>query len=119
MKTSICKKFRFSYGHHLPEHPRCGEAHGHNAILEVEVSGPVNKEGMVIDFTDLSLVVKKKVVDILDHKYLNHVLWDTPTAENIAKNIWDLLVTSFEDPISLQRITFYETDDSYATVNKD
>src|SRR3990167_10539328 len=80
----ITKRFEFSYAHILPNHGgKCKRLHGHNAVLEVTVSGephgaetyegvrtPRSDEGMVIDFGDLKSVVKEAVVDKWDHRFL-------------------------------------------------
>ena len=65
----------------LPYESKCKNVHGHNWIVEVEVSGPrLNPEGMLIDFTHI-----KKVVNQLDHTNINQVVKPlNPTAENIA-----------------------------------
>ncbi len=58
----------------------CSRLHGHNWIIHVEVSSEeLNGEGMVIDFTHISRVVKE-----LDHKNLNDEFDFNPTAEHIA-----------------------------------
>lgn len=60
----------------------CANVHGHNWGIIVRVEArELNKEGMVIDFSFISEVVKR-----LDHHHLNDVLGDlNPTAENIAE----------------------------------
>ena len=43
--------------------------HGHNYVIEVTVCGKVDKDtGMVMNLTDLKLVIKEAVTDVLDHK---------------------------------------------------
>ncbi len=73
----------------LPYESKCSNLHGHNWIIEVEVSArKLNKWGMVVDFS----VIKETVKETLDHKNLNTVIVDkNPTAENIAKWICDEL----------------------------
>ena len=69
--------------------------HGHNYLLEVTVTGPVEENtGMVMNVTDLKAVVSE-VLEQFDHKNLNE---DTPyfrdripTSENLAEVLWDLL----------------------------
>lgn len=57
----------------------CSNLHGHNWVIEVEVkSEKLNRDGMIIDFGHI-----KKIVNQLDHAYLNNLI-DNPTAENIA-----------------------------------
>jgi 6-pyruvoyltetrahydropterin/6-carboxytetrahydropterin synthase len=60
---------------------KCKNMHGHNWIIEVEISGEVlNTMGMLVDFTHIKEVVMK-----LDHAYINDVVIVNPTAENICK----------------------------------
>ena len=63
--------------------------HGHNYELTVRVSGAVDPViGYVMDLGELSSIVKKQVLDRLDHKNLNLDVPEfknvNPTAENIA-----------------------------------
>ncbi|MEC8706569.1 MAG: 6-carboxytetrahydropterin synthase, partial [Candidatus Neomarinimicrobiota bacterium] len=42
--------------------------HGHNYTLEVMVTGSINHEtGFIVDLGHLKKIVKKHVIDILDH----------------------------------------------------
>ena len=60
---------------------KCENIHGHNWIIEIFCkSEELNRNGMVIDFSEI-----KKEVMKLDHKNLNEILVFNPTAENIAK----------------------------------
>ena len=45
---------------------------------------------MAIDFADLKKVVRREVVDRLDHKFVNDLI-DNPTAEVMAVWIWNAL----------------------------
>ncbi len=70
--------------------------HGHNYELIVRVTGPLDPViGYVIDLGELSAIVKREVLDRLDHKNLNVDVPEfrnvNPTAENIAIVIYDLL----------------------------
>ncbi|MEK7529191.1 MAG: 6-carboxytetrahydropterin synthase QueD [Patescibacteria group bacterium] len=87
----ITKNFHFDAAHQLTDyHGKCERMHGHTYRLEVTVSGPVRKNGMVLDFALLKNVVKKYILDELDHQNLNDV-FKNPTAENIATWIWKKL----------------------------
>ena len=71
----------------LPHHDgKCSRLHGHSYRLEVTVAGPLRESGsdagMVMDFGDLSALVKREVLDKLDHQYLNDILAN-PTCEQI------------------------------------
>ena len=93
----------------------CSEPHGHSYQFIVTIrndtlisSGP--KKNMVIDFFDISDSVKPMIEKYLDHKWLNDTLEsDSPTAEYIAKWIYDHLATKIE---GLYSITLFETETS-------
>lgn len=67
----IGKEFRWEMGHRLPEHDgHCRNLHGHSYRMVVEVEGDVEPDtGMVMDFGDISKVVKPMVHE-LDHAFL-------------------------------------------------
>jgi 6-pyruvoyltetrahydropterin/6-carboxytetrahydropterin synthase len=45
--------------------------HGHNYILEVSVTGPIDPgSGWLVDLYTLNNIVKNKVVNILDHSQI-------------------------------------------------
>lgn len=70
----------------LDYNSKCENIHGHNWIITIYCkSEKLNKNGMVIDFSE----IKKDITDMLDHKHLNNILHDNPTAENLAKYIFD------------------------------
>lgn len=87
----ISKKFEFSASHqlnHLPiDHP-CSKLHGHNYAVEMSIYGSVDEQtGFVIDYRNLSFL--KEWIDLtLDHKHLNDVMNEYPTAENIVHYIY-------------------------------
>ena len=87
--------------------------HGHNYDLQVKITGkPDKKTGFVMDFKELSDLIRKEVHTRFDHKNLN---LDTkefkelnPTAENIAIVIYKLLRPCIAKKLDLQ-IRLYET----------
>ena len=71
-------------------------AHGHNYVLEVTVSGPVDpRTGMIMDLGELKRLVGEAVIARFDHADLNHdarfAAGSIPTTENLVRAIWDLL----------------------------
>lgn len=102
----VKKTFDFSAAHRLCldyESP-CTRLHGHNWKVTVECkAGALDSNGMVVDFT----VIKRTVIDRLDHRVLNEQLDFNPTAENIARWIVDTVPKCF-------RATVEESDGNTA-----
>jgi len=121
----ITKKFRFEAAHHLPgHHGKCARPHGHSYRLEVTIRGPIkdapgeSDHGMVMDFGDLSQIVKNSVIESLDHQDLNVVTEFHTTAENLAHWIWDELIASGLSEALLYRIRLWETDSCFAEITQ-
>jgi 6-pyruvoyltetrahydropterin/6-carboxytetrahydropterin synthase len=93
--------------------------HGHNYILEVTLSGePDAVTGMVFDLKRLKDVLRERVVEPMDHRFLNYEVapFDrvVPTVENVAIGIWNRLAPEFADgPARLENVRLYETEDLY------
>lgn len=89
---TIRKQFEFSASHcldQLPDEHPCSRTHGHNYVVVIELRMDVlNKYGFVLDYRSLSNV-KSFIDQELDHRHLNDVMTGHPTAENIAKFIYD------------------------------
>ena len=99
--------FGFAASHFLTKyHGKCEKLHGHNYKIIVSIAGPVQEDGMVMDFKIIKQVVNEKVIDHLDHNHLNDIL-DNPSAENLSVWIWEKL----KDILPLTKITVYETED--------
>jgi 6-pyruvoyltetrahydropterin/6-carboxytetrahydropterin synthase len=84
--------FRFAASHRLPRYDGpCFRLHGHNYRFVVAVEGEVDpRSGMIADFGDVKRAVDDAVLSRVDHRDLNDVL-ENPTAENIARWIWEAL----------------------------
>jgi len=94
----IFKEFTFEAAHRLPNVPpehKCARLHGHSFTVRVVVSGSVGEDsGWVIDFADISKAFKP-ILKQLDHYYLNEIEGlENPTSENIARWIWNRLVSA-------------------------
>ena len=91
MLWTLEKDFRFEAAHRLTNHDgQCARLHGHSwrgkiiiCGTEVHTEGP--KQGMVVDYGDISKLIKPILEGQLDHWYLNETLPIYPTSENIAK----------------------------------
>jgi len=93
MSLRISKRFEFSASHQLGKladgHP-CGRLHGHNYIVELQLSGTpeqLDEAGFVRDYGDL-IEFKRWLDAEVDHRHLNDLLPEglNPSAENLA--IW-------------------------------
>jgi len=104
----------FEAAHNLCNYQgKCNRLHGHNWKVEVTVQGQkLDEIGMVIDFTVLKAEVKK-IIDRLDHYYLNELAafqQQNPTAEHIAKYIYDELVDSLvKHDVTLYQVKVWES----------
>ncbi len=94
---TVYKEFWLQAAHQLanlpPSHP-CSRIHGHNYKIRVEVNGPTNELGWVIDYADIEAVWMRYIHDKLDHQNLNDVLAvleGNTTCENLAAWIWHAL----------------------------
>jgi 6-pyruvoyltetrahydropterin/6-carboxytetrahydropterin synthase len=70
--------------------------HGHNYVVEVAVSGPVDPgTGMIANLADLDAFVDRQVIEPFDHTYLNEEISAfrerVPTTENICIEIFNRL----------------------------
>ena len=69
--------------------------HGHNYVVEVLVSGEVNRDtGMVVNMAALDEAVQTAVLERFDHTNLNFdplFVNQVPTTENLTKAVFDVL----------------------------
>jgi 6-pyruvoyltetrahydropterin/6-carboxytetrahydropterin synthase len=108
---SLKKMFHFEAAHFLPHVPqghKCRRMHGHSFQFEIEVRGQIDpKTGWVIDFGDMSKVVKPLIHQYLDHYLLNDVDGlENPTSENLCLWLWKKIKP---DLPSLYKISVKET----------
>ena len=113
---SIKVESSFSAAHNLRSYKgKCEQLHGHNWKVQAEVCGSrLNKSGMVLDFKLLKAQLKK-ILDKLDHKYLNSQPYfkkNNPTSENIARYIYVLLEPGTP---GLKCVSVWESENSLAT----
>jgi 6-pyruvoyltetrahydropterin/6-carboxytetrahydropterin synthase len=106
MNLSLTRRYRFVASHRLNT-PQFSEAenrrvygkcnsphgHGHNYVLEVTVTGPVDSAtGMIANLGELDPFVEQEVIGPFDHKYLNEEIVEfqslVPTTENVCREIF-------------------------------
>ena len=111
---SIKKEFSFSASHQLNglsiDHP-CSRLHGHNYIISIELAGGLNNVGFVQDYRELESI-KKWIDDTLDHRHLNDIFQFNPTAENMAKFIYDKFKPEYT---LISSVAISETPKTWAT----
>lgn len=127
----VSRQIDFSYGHRLVGYEgKCRHLHGHNAevLITIEASD-LDRQGMVLDFTEIKETVSRWVDDHLDHRMILHrddplapLLQDAgepmflidanPTAENIARLISQYAA---DQGIPVVEVRFWETPRCFAT----
>ncbi len=125
MKISLTRRYSFAASHrlHNPElseeenrrvYGKCNNpyGHGHNYIVEVTMTGPVDRAtGMITNLGDLDPFVQREVIEAFDHKYLNEEIpqfqTTVPTTENVCREIYRRLK---KYPLAqLERVRIEET----------
>ena len=91
--------------------------HGHNYVLEVSVTGPIDQgSGWLVDLKKLGQIVKKYVVNVLDHSQIEEdIEWfkgRQPSSENILVWAWDEIAPRLERG-TLHRLRLVETHSIY------
>jgi 6-pyruvoyltetrahydropterin/6-carboxytetrahydropterin synthase len=127
----VTREIDFCYGHRLLNYDgKCRYLHGHNgtALISIE-SDKLDHRGMVLDFSDIKRVVSGWIDDNLDHRMLLHrddpfvpvlkqhgepvfLMDENPTAENIAKLIFEYTVSQ---GFPIVQVDLWETPKCYAT----
>jgi 6-pyruvoyltetrahydropterin/6-carboxytetrahydropterin synthase len=127
----VTREIHFCYGHRLLDYDgKCRHLHGHNGRAVLTLAAPrLDDRGMVMDFTRMKTVVGAWIDETLDHKMLLHrddpvlpllrqqgepvhVLDVNPTAENIAKLIFDYAAGQGFPVVEVQ---LWETEHCFAS----
>lgn len=137
----LTKTFPFEAAHRLAHHDgKCARLHGHSFKLTVVIGGvQIKKErirqtldegvvlvsehpkqNMLLDYGDISAVVKPFVESHLDHHFLNETLYcDSPTSEYVAKYCFGYFSDEFRKKgVELREIRISETCTSEAIYRK-
>ncbi|MGB8469929.1 MAG: 6-carboxytetrahydropterin synthase [Candidatus Sulfotelmatobacter sp.] len=125
MKAHLSRRYLFSASHRLHSEPMSEEenqstygkcnnpyGHGHNYVVEVTVSGPVDAAtGMVCNLTDLDGFIEREVLARYGHENLNTMKEfneDVPTTENLCIQIYEIVQRGFHYA-HLERVRLEET----------
>ena len=106
----------FDSAHCLPGYNgSCSRLHGHTYKVKVCFRfSSVEQSGMAIDFR-LAKETLKSAIDYMDHRYINELpefSTQNPTAENIAKFLFDCIKSKISQTFS---VSVWETPTSCAT----
>ena len=138
---TVQKTISWDMGHRLPYHDhKCRNPHGHRYELDLFLTGPVcqisqnPKEGMLIDFTDLSQIMKDCIYKPFDHCFIfdkkdrimssfytlnpdfKHIAVDfVPTAENLVVYCYERLSPQIKAPLKIEKLILRESPHSSAT----
>lgn len=111
----------FEAAHRIEDYPgKCVRLHGHNWIVKAVAHGTeLDALGILIDFKVFRGELNN-ILDEFDHQYLNELeifANKNPTAENLAKIIFDKLSVSgiFSGTTKLKAIQIYESPKSCVT----
>lgn len=135
MKVSVYRKAQFNSAHRLnnenwsaeKNHDVFGKCnlpnyHGHNYILEVKLTGPIDPEtGYVMDLGILKQIINEEVIDRYDHRNLNLDIPEfknlNPTVENIAVVIYKRLRDRIDEQLELG-LRLYETERNFVDIEE-
>ena len=100
----------------------CAGEHGHNYVLEVSVSGPVDPDtGMVINLKALDQAIRSAVIEHVDHHHLNRDVTFlegvVPTAENLALAFWAQIEATLVGA-RLERLKLIESENNSAEISR-
>jgi 6-pyruvoyltetrahydropterin/6-carboxytetrahydropterin synthase len=131
----VTREIEFCYGHRLLNYEgKCRHLHGHNAKAVITLQGSVlDRSGMLVDFAEIKAKVQAWIDENLDHNMLLcrsdpllpvlldrgervFVMDDNPTAENIARLIYERAAQS---GLPVVKVILWETDRCYSSYAPD
>lgn len=130
----VTQQIDFCYGHRLLNYEgKCKDLHGHNGRAVISLEGEkLDERGMLVDFTDIKRVIRGWIEKELDHRMILHkddpllpvleahqqpvyVIPANPTAENIARLIFDYACAQ---NFPVVEVVLWETRNSRAAFKK-
>lgn len=138
----VTRQYQFAASHrlHSPQlgveenrelYGKCNNpfGHGHNYVLEVSVSGPLDaRSGRAVDTTVLDQLVSREVLEPFGHRNLNTEVpvfsQIVPTSENLGVEIWRRLQSHWRaafpgDWPRLEKVKIAETPRNIFEVTSD
>ena len=105
----IYKQLTFDSAHRLdlPYESKCNQLHGHRYKIEIWISGEPNRNGMIIDFSEI-----KNVINNFDHIYLNDII-KNPTLELLVIHIRSRIASECNINLDNIKIRLWENESSY------
>jgi 6-pyruvoyltetrahydropterin/6-carboxytetrahydropterin synthase len=106
VKISLTRRYRFAASHRLHTaklsesenrrvYGKCSNpyGHGHNYVIEVTVTGPLDPEtGMIANLGELDPFVQREVIEPFDQKFLNEEVPEfreqVATTENVCRELF-------------------------------
>lgn len=90
------------------------EPYGHNYLLDVSVKGRIDpRTGILVNIKEIDRLVKEKVIQILDRKFINRqvpAFYESPvTAETLTEFIAETLVDKLPPAVTLSGLRLEET----------
>ena len=128
LKVELGRRYRFAASHRLHSeklsqeencriYGKCNNpyGHGHNYVVEVRVSGPVNAAtGMITNLADLDEFVNREVIEAFDRRSFNEDVAEfreqVPTTENVCIEIFRRLKAF--PKAKLERVRVEETSNN-------
>jgi 6-pyruvoyltetrahydropterin/6-carboxytetrahydropterin synthase len=126
----VSREIAFCYGHRLLNYDgKCQHLHGHNGRVIITLESPkLDERGMLVDFVEIKSKVQRWIDENLDHNMLlcrddpilpvlrEHgervfVMDENPTAENIARLIFD---RTAETGLPVVEVVIWETEKCHA-----
>ena len=140
MTLRLERRYRFSTAHlyrrtdwsdeeNLRRFGKCAHepGHGHNYRLWVNVTGDVDPAtGFVADLAQLDALVHREVVDVLDHRHVNHAVAEfalgpaagptkVPTGEELVRWVRGRLEAGLPEGVRLAGLRLAEDEDLAAS----